>query len=40
MAFFCTTNFGTNSAAGFNGGRFYAYYAYFCFTKVCGRERS
>ena len=38
MAFQCTTNFGTSNAAGFNTGRFYAYYAYFWFTKACGRE--
>ena len=38
MAFHCTTNFGTSNAVGFNTGRFYAYYAYFWFTKACGRE--
>ncbi len=38
MTFHSTTNFGANSTAGFSTGRFYAYYAYFWFTKACGRE--
>ena len=38
MTFHSTTNFGANNTTGFSTGRFYAYYAYFWFTKACGRE--
>ena len=38
MAVHSTTNFGANNTAGFSTGRSYAYYAYFWFTKACGRE--